>query len=154
LYQLPYWVWPTVLLTVCALAVWRGRDDERLAAGGQLANWALSILLVRTTTGGVASSGPQWGVLAADAAFLILLLWIALRSDRYWPLFAAAFHLLVVSVHIGRIVDPRISGWAYITAGLVFAYLVLVTIGYGAWTAPRHDGASARLSEDPGATRR
>ncbi|MBL8770097.1 MAG: hypothetical protein JNK30_01845 [Phenylobacterium sp.] len=133
---MPHWVWPTALLTVCALAVWRGGDDERLAAGGQLANWALTILLVRAN-GGTTSDETQWGVLAADVALLSLLLWIALRSRRYWPLFATAFHLLVVLVHFGRIVDPRVSGWAYLTAGLIFAYLVLIAIAYGAWTAPR-----------------
>lgn len=140
-YQLPHWVWPTILLSVCALAVWRGRDEERLAAGGQLANWALTILLVRLNAG-VISTDVQWGVLIADAALLAGLLWIAMRSERYWPLFAAAFHLLVVVVHLGRIVDPRISGWAYITAGLVFAYLVLFTIGYGSLTARNTAGGS------------
>lgn len=136
MYQLPSWVWPTVLLGVCALAVWRGRDDERLAAGAQLANWALTILVVRQEAG-IASAETQWGVFAADVALLVVLVWIALRSYRYWPLFAAGFHLLVILVHFGRIADPRVTGWAYLTAGLAFAYLVLLAIGYGAWTAPR-----------------
>jgi len=126
-------------MTVCAIAVWRGRDDERLAAGGLLANWALSILLVRANDG-MTSEATQWEIFIVDAALLGLYLWIALRSRRYWPLFAAGFQVLVVVTHLGRAVDPRVSGWAYITVGLIWAYLVLFTIGYGAWTAPRHAG--------------
>jgi hypothetical protein len=136
-YQLPHWVWPTALMTVCALAVWRGNDDERLAAGGLLTNWAFTMMLTRATAG-VASGGPQWEVLLLDAALLGLYLWIALRSARFWPLFAAAFALLLVVTHLGRVVDPRVSGWAYLTGGLVFAYLMLFAIGYGAWTAARY----------------
>lgn len=47
-YKLPIWVWPAVLMTVCALAVWRGRDDERLAAAAFLAAWALSLVVARS----------------------------------------------------------------------------------------------------------
>lgn len=135
-YQLPHWVWPTALMAVCAIAVWRGRDEERLAAGGLLANWALTILLVRAN-GGTTTETTQWEVFVVDAALLALYLWLALKSRRHWPLFATGFQVLVVVTHLGRMVDSRVSGWAYLTAGLVWAYLVLLTIGYGAWTAPR-----------------
>ena len=137
-YQLPHWVWPTALMAVCAIAVWRGGDDERLAAAGILADWALSLLVFKPH-----SEATQWGVLIVDAALLGLYLWLALRSRRHWPLFAAGFQVLMVVTHLGRAVDPAVSGWAYITAGLVWAYLVLLTIGYGAWTAPRHGRRAA-----------
>lgn len=140
-------------MTVCAIAVWRGRDDERLAAGGMLANWALSILLVRANAG-VASDVTQWEIFIVDAALLALYLWITMRSYRYWPLFAAGFQVLVVVTHVGHAVDPRVSGWAYITAGLIWAYLTLFTIGYGAWTAPRYAGMDDAPANPPGATRR
>jgi hypothetical protein len=140
-------------MTICAIAVWRGRDEERLAAGGMLANWALSILLVRAN-GGVTSEATQWEIFTVDTALLGLYLWIAMRSRRYWPLFAAGFQVLVVVTHLGRAVDPRVSGWAYITAGLVWAYMVLFTIGYGSWTAPRYAGSDDAPTDVPGATRR
>lgn len=123
-------------MAVCALAVWRGRDDERLAAGGLLANWAFTMVVVRMS-GGTASGATQWGMLVVDVALLGLYLWLALRSGRYWPLFVAAFQVLVVVTHLGRVVDSTISGWAYLTAALIWSYLGLLTIGYGAWTAPR-----------------
>ena len=128
-------------MTVCVLAVWRGRGDERLAAGGWLANWAFTMLLIRSQEGTTVDV-TQWGVFVVDTALLGLLLWLALLSTRYWPLFAAAFQLLGVATHLGRAADTGVSAWAYLTAGLVWSYLSLVTIGYGAWTAPHHDDAS------------
>jgi len=141
-YQLPHWVWPTALMSVCAIAVWRGHDDERLAAAGILADWALSLFLFKPN-----SEGTQWGVFSVDAALLGLYLWLALRSRRHWPLFAAGFQVLMVATHLGRAVDAAVSGWAYITAGLVWAYLVLLAIGYGGWTAPRYRKRAADFEE-------
>jgi hypothetical protein len=143
-YQLPIWVWPTVLLGVCGLAAWRGEDEERLAAGGELASWAVTLLVFRSR-----SEGTQWSVLAIDTVLLGLFVWIALRSRRYWPLFAAGFQLLAVLTHVGRTLDTSVSGWAYLTAVLIWNYLTLFTIGYAAWTArgptpPREIESGAR----------
>ena len=76
---------------VCALATWKGRDEERLAAGGLLAGWALTRVTYSDP------SHTQWGVLAVDISLLWLLGWIALRSRRYWPLFAVGFFVSFVA---------------------------------------------------------
>lgn len=131
-YQLPLWVWPTTLMVVCGLAVWRGRDDERLAAGLDLASWALTVVVFRNS-----SNETQGPVLVIDALLFAGLLWIALRSDRHWPMFAAGFALLLLLTHLASAADPTIGGWAYLTAGLIFSYLILAAIAYGAITAPR-----------------
>ena len=136
-------------MAVCAIAVWRGRDEERLAAAGLLANWALSLVVFRSM-----SETTQWEMLIFDTALLALYLWLALRSHRYWPLFAAGFQVLVVVTHLGSAIDPTVSGWAYLTAGLIWAYLVLFSIAFGAWTAPRYAINAADPTEGPGATLR
>jgi hypothetical protein len=146
LYQLPIWVWPTALMAVCAVAVWRGRDFERLAAASELASWSLTLVVFKAR-----SENIQWPVLAIDVALLAVLTWIALRSARFWPLFAGGFQLLAVITHIAHALDARVSGWAYLTAILIWNYLTLAAIGYGAWTAPRHADTP---TDAPGATRR
>lgn len=149
-YQLPIWIWPTALMTVCALSAWRGRDNERLGAAAYLAAWALSLVAFRAR-----SEDLQIGVLVIDSALLVLLLWLALRSQRYWPLFAAAFQLLAVLTHGARLLDSGVSGWAYVTAGVIWGYLVIFAIGYGAVTAPRrYAEIDATPRAAPGATRR
>lgn len=148
-YQLPVWVWPTVLMAVCALAVWRGRDYERLAAASELASWALTLVVFQSR-----SESTQWPVLIIDVALLMILVWIALRSSRFWPLFAGGFQLLAVVTHIAHALDTVVSGWAYLTAILIWNYLTLAAIGYGAWTAPNYARTDAEPSDVPGATRR
>lgn len=122
-------VWAVTVIVVCALAVLRGRRDEQLAAGVMLAAWALTMVVAR------GFMNLEWGILLVDFAALVGFVWIALRSDRYWPMFAAGFHLLAVVTHIARAADRAVGGWAYFTAELVWGYLLAFAIGYGAWTA-------------------
>lgn len=132
-------------MAVCALALWRGRDDERLAAAGMLADWSLSRILFQTH-----SEGLQAGIFAVDLILLGVYVWLALRSRRYWPLFAAGFQLLAIVTHLGRMVDPRMSGWAYLTAEIIWSYLAILAIAYGAWSAPT---AYARMAGQDAARR-
>ena len=148
-YQLPPWVWPAAISVVCLLAAWRGREEERLSAGAYLRAWALTLVVFRARR-----EATQVPVLMIDVALLAVFSWIALRSRRYWPLFAAAFQLLAVMTHLARLADTAVTGWAYQTAGLVWAYLVIVSIGYGAWTAPRHAVSTDEPIDAAGATRR
>lgn len=151
-YQLPIWVWPVALMIVCVLAVWRGRDDERLAAAGLLAAWAVSMVAFRAR-----SEETQWPILFIDTCLFGLYCFIAMRSKRYWPLALAGFGLLIVATHLAHAVDTGISGWAYWTAARIWNYLCLIMIGYGALTAPRRyadiDALEAEI-DVPGATRR
>jgi hypothetical protein len=136
-------------MIVCGLAFWRGQDDERLAAAATLANWAITLVVFQPL-----SDETQWAMMAVDAVLLVLMVWLALRSNRYWPLFTAGFALLVVVTHIAHALDTGVSGWAYLTAILIWSYLSLFTIGYGAWTAPYVRAAGVTADATPGATLR
>lgn len=138
-------------MIVCGLAVWRGRDDERLACAGLLAAWAISMVVFRAK-----SEDTQWSILVIDTCLFSLYAYIAMRSRRYWPLFLAGFGLLIVVTHLAHAFDPDISGWAYWTAARIWNYLCLFMIGYGAWTAPRRYAEIEAMpdSDVPGATRR
>lgn len=146
-YEIRGFVWAATVLAVCVLAARRGGQDERLAAGGLLAGWALTMLVYRTQF-----KEPEWGIFIVDGALLGLLAWIALRTRRYWPICAAAFHLLAVVTHVARVVDHTVGAWAYITAEIIWGYLLAFTIAYGAWTAPQRGQANAPTPA--GATRR
>lgn len=140
--------WTLLVVGTFALAIWRGGREERLAGNAVLIAWLLTKLLYRYE-----GAQTEWGVLTVDVGLLGLLLWLALRSRRHWPMFAAAFHLLAVISHLARTVDPSVGGWAYLTAAIIWANLVLVAIGYGSWTAPRRNQAVA-ANAPTAATRR
>jgi len=140
--------WTLATLGVYALAMRRGGPDERICAHAVLIGWLLTKLAARYQ-----GLEPELGVLVVDLGALAVFIWVGLRSARYWPLFAAGFHLLAVVTHLARLVDPTVGGWAYLTAGIIWGYLLLFSIAYGAWTAPRFaDQASAPTPA--GATRR
>ena len=135
------------MLAMFAIAMRRGGADERLAANTVLIGWLLTKLVSRYQ-----GQQTEWGVLVVDLGALAVFVWVALRSPRYWPLFAAGFHLLALVTHLARMVDPTVGGWAYLTAGIIWGYLLLASVGYGAWTAPRY--APASTPAPAGATRR
>lgn len=135
-------------MVVGCAAVWRGRDQERLAVAGLMAAWALSMVAFRAR-----SQDTQWPILFIDLSLFGLYLSLAMKSPRFWPLFAAGFQLLAFVTHVAHALDTGISGWAYLTAERIWSYLVLLTLGYAAWTAPSYAEMDAP-NDVPGATRR
>jgi hypothetical protein len=79
-------------------------------------------------------AGAQWGAFGADVCLLFLLTAIALRSPRFWPLFAAAFQLLCVVIHVARMMDPGVRAWAYATGQVIFSQWVFFAVGVGVFT--------------------
>ena len=128
-------------------AMWRGGREERLAGNAVLIAWLLTKLVSRYQ-----GHQTEWGVLLVDCGLLAVFGWLAMTSRRYWPIFAAGFHLLALLTQLARMIDPTVGGWAYLTANIMWANLVLLSIVYAAWTAPRRGQASAPTPV--GATRR
>jgi hypothetical protein len=143
--QLPHWTWDIVVQSVCAAALWQGSRSERIGAVIILGGWL----------GGVIVSRPGWwnsasGVVAIDAMALVGFVWLALRSPRYWPLWAAGFHLLAVVTHIARIIDPHVRPWAYVTAGILWGYLLVVALAVGVIGAWRERMRWRKAAEELG----
>lgn len=114
--------------------------------------WLLT-LLVRSQD----RFATQWAVFAVDLVLLVLLAGLALRSDRYWPLFITGFHLLNVLTHVGRILDSGMPRWAYHTAALIWGYLMIAALAVGTANRLRERrqmAAMAAPTAPPGATRR
>lgn len=126
LYQ---WISLAALLISTGVALWRGGWPERLAAGAMILAWLASGLLYKTRLW----FGPQTAVFLVDLALLLVLLFIALRSDRWWPMWACGFHGLTLILTLATLLDTRISNRAgYIAGGGVFSYLVMLALFLGA----------------------
>ena len=149
---LPPWIGVSIFLAVCAAAIWRGKWEERSVGAAFLAGW-LATLLLRDRSW----AGTQWGAFGVDLAFLLLVVGVALRSRRYWPMVAAGFQLLAVATHAARILDHHLGMWAYITAGVIWTWLVMATLAvgtYNRWRERRQPAANGLAITAPGATRR
>ena len=128
---LPTFIYPLTLLAICIIAIWRGGRYERTATFGLVGAWALTV---------VAYWGPNLPTeqieLAADLALLALLVWVALKSPAWWPILAAGFHLLAILTHAAKDLDQQIGTWVYMSAQILWGYLLAITIGVGAWRRP------------------
>ncbi len=116
---------------ILAAIRWGGRD-ERLAAGAFVIATMLSWLLDNQYT------GPQIEVLFVDFALLLGLLGLALTSDRFWPMYAAAFQLVGTVVHVASMTETGDFAWAYAVGLIFWSYAVVAALLAGTWLEGRH----------------
>lgn len=129
-------------LGVCGYALWRGGQPERLVAGMFLIAFPLGSFI----NAKLRSEGIQWGSLSVDLALLVLLLMIALRANRYWPMGIVAMQLLQVMGHLLKLADPTMLPLLYWLSSVVWAYPMLILLLLG---AVRHRNRVRRLGPEP-----
>ncbi|WP_309643950.1 hypothetical protein [Phenylobacterium sp.] len=129
LHTAPQQVWLVVMTLTCGYALWRGQRPERVAGGACIAAWVLSTFAYNYRDW----LDPQWFVLLVDLGLLAVLLALAMRSDRTWALFAAAFQLLAVVIHIAIMIDSDVRGRAYVQGLVIWSYLIVFSVGLGTW---------------------
>jgi hypothetical protein len=120
-----------LLASVVILATWRGRRDERLAAaicviGTALTVYAGDALPVRFKT------FDQLAFLI-DLGVFFGFLAIALRSERYWPLWVAGLQLTAITIHPMMVISPDMPAKVFGAALALWSYPILILIGIGAW---------------------
>lgn len=121
-----------VLLLGCLLyAFWRGGWPERVGALNMFVGSVLTVLVNSPLSTRYAS--VEVGILIVDVAVLIVFLALALRTDRYWPLWTTALQILVVLAHLARLADPEMirNGYGFVMAA--WSYPQLLAIGLGTW---------------------
>ena len=140
--MLPRYIFWAVLLLTFGYALWRGRSDERIAASVCLAasvatRFAISPLSVRYT-------GLEIGLLMIDAAVLLAFVAIALRSQRFWPLWVAGLQLTSSISHLVKVVDVDLIPRAYGAAAVFWSYPILLIIVIGTWRSHRRERQEAQ----------
>lgn len=125
-----YFFWALLLIT-CGYALWRGRKYEQLSALIFITASVASVLArssVEERYLGVAQSD-----LVIDSLVLIALVAIALRSDRFWPLWAAGLQLTISMSHALKAIQPDLLPLAYAAAERFWSYPTLIILFVGAW---------------------
>ena len=111
---------------------WGGLDEKLAAMGFVVATLASN--LANTTE----YAHTETGVLLIDLALLAGLLVLALRSDRFWPMWAAAFQLVGTMVHIASMTETGDFAWAYAVGLIFWSYPVLIALMVGTWLEARY----------------
>ncbi len=123
-----------LLVAVCAYAFVRGRLDERLAAGICIAA-TFATNLVYTPVGSYA--GIEIGVLVVDSLALLGFIFIALRTDRFWPLWVAGLQLTTLIAHLFKAIDLELIPQVYAAAARFWVYPIFLIIVIGTWRSHR-----------------
>ena len=83
------------------------------------------------------------GYLGVDVVYLAVLLGVALRSERLWTLFPAAFQLIAVIIYAAKAADARPGPRAPYVGVEIWGYLILTTVAVGVWLHRRPPVAPA-----------
>lgn len=126
------------------LVVWcRGGGPERLGTAS-LAACSFATQLVANIPA-LEVGAAEMGVLLVDLTLLAIVLLIALKTDRFWPLWVCGFHLVGTGTHLVMLVQPDILPEAYRLVRGLWAYPMMVAIVVGTLgptgTMTRNEGA-------------
>ena len=134
-----YFFWALLLFT-CGYALWRGRKYEQLSA---------LVFITASVASVMARSSLQEQYIAVarsdfiiDSLVLIATIAIALRSDRFWPLWVAGLQLTISMSHVLKAIRPDLLPLAYAAAERFWSYPTLIILFVGAWRQHRR-----RMSE-------
>ena len=75
--------------------------------------------------------------LAVDAAVLAGFLAVALRSERFWPLWIAGLQLTTIVGHLLKGLESDLLPRAYGAAIIFWAYLIVIILAVGTWRSHR-----------------
>lgn len=122
-----------IYLTLLAICV-----VYALSRGGAPERWGAAVL------GGIVAIDPlvhqfipvrylsvDLGHLSIDAAGLLALGAIALRANRYWPLWLSALQTITVMSHVAKLIDVGIHPVAYAGMQVVWSYLMILGLALG-----------------------
>ena len=119
-------IFNALLVGACGYALWRGRSDERLTAIVCIIATAASIAIVAPASLRYAS--VEFGVLIVDIFTLGAFTFVALRSDRFWPLWISGLQLTTSIAHFLKALDPDMVPIAYAAAGRLWSYPILLVL--------------------------
>ncbi|HTU13122.1 MAG TPA: hypothetical protein VMG08_19690 [Allosphingosinicella sp.] len=119
------------LLVLCTLyALWAGGGPERVGATIYAASVAVTHVIR-------AYNDQRWGVVhigefTVDVVTFVIFIVIALRANRFWPLWVSALLGLGVLGHLGRLVGPDFW-WAYAVVLTIWSYPIVLLFALGAF---------------------
>lgn len=141
--QLQHQIYLMLLIAGCLYAAIRGGAPERWGAG-------LLVLAVVATNVALALQWLRYqetyvGAMIVDIVFAAALVVLAVKANRFWPLWAAAVQLDEVLTHLVMF-RAATGSFSYAYALLVFSYPLPILLAIGTW---RHRRRLKTHGDDP-----
>ena len=118
-----------LLFAICGYALWRGGSPERWGAGSCLL--AAAATLIAPLPGGPVYRSLEIEIMVIDLVLLAVLLVLAMKANRYWPIWAAAAHSTAVAVHLTKAINPSIVWPLYAVAASASSIAVILILWVG-----------------------
>lgn len=119
----------------CGYALILGRRDERIV--GAVCVIASLVTAVVLSAWRRRYSGVETGELLVDIVTLASFVFVALRSDRFWPLWIAGLQLTTSMSHVLKAIDLSLVPQAYAAAEKFWSYPILLILAIGTWRGHR-----------------
>jgi hypothetical protein len=124
-----------VLFVVCAYAFVRGRTDERSVAATCLLASVASVLVASQKAS--AYSSLEAGIFLVDIGAFAAFTFVALKSERFWPLWVAGLQLTTLMSHAFKVGRLDLMPQAYAAAARFWVYPIFLIIVIGTWRSHR-----------------
>ena len=128
-------IYNALLFGACGYALLRGRADERLTAVVCVVASMVSLAFLGPTIHRY--SNVEIGILGVDLLTLAAFVFVALRSDRFWPLWISGLQLTTSVAHVLKALQPDLLPIAYAAAGRLWSYPILIILAVGTWRGHR-----------------
>jgi hypothetical protein len=124
-----------LLAFVSGYAFLRGGREERIVAAVCVAASLASLAVFRPADVSYSDFQPRIAVI--DFAVLAAFVAVALRTQRFWPLWVAGTQLTTTIGHALKLLDPHLLPVVYGAALASWSYVHLLILATGTWRAHR-----------------
>lgn len=127
-----------LLLACCAYAFIAGGRTERAGAAFYTLSCLATWLSYRTSP----APAEFWASLEIDVFVIDILIFgtfviVALRADRYWPIWVSGLLGVGVLGHLARMADSSVNPWTYAVSISIWSYPILASIAIGTFNHHR-----------------
>lgn len=135
-----HFVIPLVLVTLFAL--WAGGWPERVGAGVYALSVVATYLILLMHSHFLLTHSEMWlnleaGVFIVDVVTFLIFIAIALRADRFWPLWVSAFLGIGLLGHLAKLMLPDTYWRAYAFVLAIWSYPIIALIALGTFLHQR-----------------
>jgi hypothetical protein len=124
-----------LLFGACGYALLRGTRDARIVALVCIvANFATLAVKGPVLT---SYSSVETGVMVVDILALFAFTFVALTSDRFWPLWVSGLQLTTSMGHMLKGIESSLLPIAYAAALRFWSYPILIVLAVGVWRHQR-----------------
>lgn len=128
-----------LLFGSCGYALLRGRTDAKIVALVCIvANFASYAVVSRYRS-------VESGVLVIDVLTFLAFTWVALKSERFWPLWISGLQLTTTLGHLFKAIEADLMPLAYAAALRFWSYPILIILAVGVWRSERRSRADRRV---------